>query len=240
MEKLTFKTEIFEGPLDLLLHLISQKKVSIFDISIIELIDQYMQSISEMQENELEVASEFLEMAARLIYIKTVSLLPRHEEAEDLQNELIGELLEYKVCKEMAARLSEMSTGFDYITRPQEDIKFSDEYRIKHELSELLTAYISAASRGERRLPPPVDAFRPIVSKKIVPVSGKVVFLLRRLRKSGKEQMMNLFAPSDTRSDIVATFLALLELLKSERVAVRGTMDNPEIILRQGGEKDGI
>ena len=94
MEKLNFKTEVFEGPLDLLLHLISQKKVSIFDVSVIDLIDQYMQYVSDMQENDLDVSSEFLEMAARLIYIKTVSLLPKHEEAESLQNELLGELIE--------------------------------------------------------------------------------------------------------------------------------------------------
>lgn len=231
MEKLTFKTEVFEGPLDLLLHLISQKKVSIFDVSIIELIDQYLESLGKMQEEELDIESEFLEMAARLIYIKTASLLPRHDEAEDLQNELLGELLEYKICKEMAARLAEIGTGFDNIPRPAERINFRGGYYVKHELPKLLAAYISAVSRGERRLPPPVDSFRPIVSKRIVPVSGKVVFVMRALRRSGSTKMLSLFGKNDTKSDIVATFLALLELLKSDRVRVTGSMDNPEIML---------
>ena len=137
MEKLNLKTQVVQGPLDLLLHLISQKKVSIFDISVIELIDQYIQCMNDMKESDLDISSEFLEMAARLIYIKTLSLLPKHEDAENLQNELLGELIEYKVCKEMAAELSPMAVGFDYITRPQEDIKAEDEYKLKHDPSEL-------------------------------------------------------------------------------------------------------
>ena len=239
MEKLNFKTEVFEGPLDLLLHLISQKKVSIFDISVIELIDQYIQCMNDMKESDLDISSEFLEMAARLIYINTLSLLPKHEDAENLQNELLGELIEYKVCKEMAAELSPMAVGFDYITRPQEDIKAEDEYKLKHDSSELLKAYISAVSRSDRRLPPPISEFNPIIHKKIVPVSGKVVYLLRRLRKDGHAKMLSLFRPTDTKSDIVATFLALLELLKSERVMVSGSIDNPNIIFKDGGEALG-
>ena len=239
MEKLNFKTEVFEGPLDLLLHLISQKKVSIFDISVIELIDQYIQCMNDMKESDLDISSEFLELAARLIYIKTLSLLPKHEDAENLQNELLGELIEYKVCKEMAAELSPMAVGFDYITRPQEDIKAEDEYKLKHDSSELLKAYISAVSRSDRRLPPPISEFNPIIHKKIVPVSGKVVYLLRRLRKDGHAKMLSLFRPTDTKSDIVATFLALLELLKSERVMVSGSIDNPNIIFKDGGEALG-
>ncbi len=239
MEKLNFKTEVFEGPLDLLLHLISQKKVSIFDVSVIELIDQYIQCMNDMQENDLDISSEFLEMAARLIYIKTVSLLPKHEDAENLQNELLGELIEYKVCKEMAAELSQMANGFDYIIRPQENIKADEKYKRKHDAAELLKAYISAVSRSERRLPPPISEFNPIIHKKIVPVSGKVVYLLRRLRKEGHVKMLSLFRPADTKSDIVATFLALLELLKSERVTVSGSIDNPNIIFKDDGDTLG-
>ena len=235
MEKLNFKTEVFEGPLDLLLHLISQKKVSIFDVSVIDLIDQYIQCMSDMQENDLDISSEFLEMAARLIYIKTVSLLPKHDDAENLQNELLGELIEYKVCKEMAAELSQIANGFDYIIRPQENIKADEQYKRKHDASELLKAYISAVSRSERRLPPPISEFNPIIHKKIVPVSGKVVYL----RKEGHVKMLSLFRPADTKSDIVATFLALLELLKSERVMVSGSVDNPNIIFKDDGDMLG-
>ena len=80
MEKLSYKLETFEGPLDLLLYLITKNKLDICDIQISELLDQYMEQINAMQEADMDIASEFLEMAARLVYMKTVSLLPKHEE----------------------------------------------------------------------------------------------------------------------------------------------------------------
>ena len=98
MESLQYKLEIFEGPLDLLLHLISKHKLNINDIPIIMLVDQYMEYINDMSEQNMEIAGEFLEMAAHLVYIKTVSLLPKHEEAEVMKKELQGRLIEYSLC----------------------------------------------------------------------------------------------------------------------------------------------
>ena len=86
MEKLSYKIEAFEGPLDLLLYLISKNKLNIFDIQISELLEQYLQQIDVMKERDMDVSSEFLEMAARLVHIKSVSLLPKHEEAEELKD----------------------------------------------------------------------------------------------------------------------------------------------------------
>ena len=82
MEPISYKLEVFEGPMDLLLHLITKHKIDIYDIPILELVEQYVSYVREMQEENMDVASEFLEMAARLVYIKTVSLLPVYEEAE--------------------------------------------------------------------------------------------------------------------------------------------------------------
>ena len=96
METPTYKLEVFEGPMDLLLSLISKHKLDIYDIPIVELVEQYTDYVRKMQEADMDVASEFLEMAARLVYIKTVSLLPVHEEADRLRQELTGELLEYR------------------------------------------------------------------------------------------------------------------------------------------------
>ena len=101
MEKLSYKLETFEGPLDLLLYLITKNKLDICDIQISELLDQYMEQINAMQEADMDVSSEFLEMAARLVYMKTVSLLPKHEEMEALRQELTGQLLEYQECKRL-------------------------------------------------------------------------------------------------------------------------------------------
>ena len=93
MEQINYKLEVFEGPMDLLLSLISKHKLDIYDIPIMELVEQYTDYVRQMQEADMDVASEFLEMAARLVYIKTVSLLPKSEEAEELKRELTGELL---------------------------------------------------------------------------------------------------------------------------------------------------
>ena len=95
MSTLNYKIEVFEGPMDLLLHLISKHKLNIYDIPIVELVEQYLAYVNEMKNHDLEVASEFLEMASRLIYMKTVSLLPKHEEIEELKKELTGELLAF-------------------------------------------------------------------------------------------------------------------------------------------------
>lgn len=107
-QQLQYKLSAFEGPLDLLLTLISKNKIDIYDISISELLDQYMEQINMMQENQMDIASEFLTMASRLVYIKSVMLLPKYEEeAEELKKELSGQL-EYAVCREMAAKLGDI------------------------------------------------------------------------------------------------------------------------------------
>ena len=87
-ETISYKLEVFEGPMDLLLSLIRKNKLDIYDIPITELVEQYMDYVRKMQESDMELASEFLEMAARLVYIKTVSLLPVHDEADELKREL--------------------------------------------------------------------------------------------------------------------------------------------------------
>ena len=112
MEAISYKLDVFEGPMDLLLHLISKHKLNIYDIPIIELVTQYVDYVKRMQEEDMYVASEFLEMAARLVYIKTVSLLPVYEEAEELKKELTGELLEYRDCQIMAGKLAQHTDGF--------------------------------------------------------------------------------------------------------------------------------
>ena len=126
--QLNFKLDVFEGPLDLLLHLISKHKLNINDIEISKLLEQYLDVIAEMKMADLEVASEFLEMAARLVYIKTVSLLPRHEEAEDLKKELTGQLLEYQACKAAAARLALQNNGYNIFVRQPEKLPIDKTY----------------------------------------------------------------------------------------------------------------
>ena len=215
---LVFTSKDFSGPLDLLLHLISKNKLDIKDIEIFILIDQYISQIEQFREYDMDIASEFLDMASRLIYLKTVSLLPKSEEAEELKAELTGELIEYQLCKEMAAKLAENTEGFKTAVREPVKIDIDKSYKRQHTPDILLKYYADAVGRGLRRLPPPVDAFSGIVQKKIVSVSSKIVVVLRNLKKKSKVKFKSLFEKAETRSDVVATFLAVLELFKDKRI----------------------
>lgn len=236
MEQPLYKLDVFEGPMDLLLHLITKHKLDIYDIPIIELVDQYTAYVRNMQDSDMKVASEFLEMAARLVYIKTVSLLPVYEEAEELKKELTGELLEYRDCKILAKKLSEQTDGFDLLTRAPENIDPDMTYRRLHETSELISAYIAAAGKKLRRLPPPLDSFKNIVTKKIVSVASKIESIKACLRSVKKRRLSDIFKSAESRSDLVAAFLAVLELAKSKEVYISGDGDNTEIELLEGNE----
>ena len=183
--QLNFKLDVFEGPLDLLLHLISKHKLNINDIEISKLLEQYLDVIAEMKMADLEVASEFLEMAARLVYIKTVSLLPRHEEAENLKKELTGQLLEYQACKAAAARLALQNNGYNIFVRQPEKLPIDKTYMREHLSDELLFAYLDVIGKAKRKLPPPAKAFSGIVSRTIVSVSSRISFFRNRYKTDG-------------------------------------------------------
>ena len=176
--QLNFKLDVFEGPLDLLLHLISKHKLNINDIEISKLLEQYLDVIAEMKMADLEVASEFLEMVARLVYIKTVSLLPRHEEAEDLKKELTGQLLEYQACKVAAARLALQNNGYNIFVRQPEKLPIDKTYMREHLSDELLFAYLDVIGKAKRKSPPPASAFSGIVTKRMVSVTSRIIFCI--------------------------------------------------------------
>jgi segregation and condensation protein A len=221
MAELSFHLSDFEGPLDLLLHLISKHKLNILDIEISELLRQYLLAIETRDDSSLEVRSEFLEMAARLVHIKTVMLLPRHEEeADSLRSQLSGELMEYRLCRLAAAALRERAEeNRVYVRRPMEAGE-DTEYRLRHPASVLYDAMRSATGRAVRRRPPEKAAFSGIVEHRIVSVGSRLVHLLRRLYRAETMPFPEVFADQRDRSELVATFLALLELVKAGRVTV--------------------
>ncbi len=231
MEKLSYKLEVFEGPLDLLLHLINKHKLDIIDIPIIELVEQYLQYVNKIKEDDLDAASDFLEMAARLVYIKTVSLLPVHEEAKELKKELSAEIIGYRDCKKLAANLSLRTSGFDYIEREPEDIAPDFSYKRLHELSQLISAYSFAAGRKMRRLPPPIESFKAIVERKIVSVSSKIDYIVNTLKTSKKKRLFSILEHADSRSDLIAAFLAVLELARNKMIFISGTGDETAVSL---------
>lgn len=236
MEQINYKLEVFEGPMDLLLHLISKHKLNINDIPIVELVNQYLDYVRQMKNADFDVAGDFLEMAARLIYIKTVSLLPRQEEAEQLKKELTGELIEYRDCKIMAEKLSHSTDGFDRFVRESQPGYINYDYERFHEGEELLNAYISAAGRAQRKLPPPLDSFKVIVARKFVNVASKVGGVIEKLKAKRKVKFLNLFSDAQSKSDLVATFLAVLELAKTKKIILNGSMQDMEVSISEEGE----
>ena len=238
MDKLEYKLEVFEGPLDLLLYLISKNKLNINDIQLTVLVDQYVEYIRTMQLQDMDVASEFIEMASRLIYLKTVSLLPKHDEAEQLKEELTEELMEYERCRRAAMLLGTMTDEFDTFVKIPEKVEYDKTYQNTHEKELVLSAYIAAIGRGQRKLPPSTTVFGKIVARKIVSVSSKIVFVIKNLMRGGKQKMNLLFKTAQSRSELVATFLAVLELCKASRVHLDGEGDDMEITMVRGKKHD--
>ena len=223
MEKLTFSVAEYDAPLDLILHLLQKNKLSILDIEISSLLDQYLEAIAHMSEQDLEVASEFLEMASRLVHIKTVSLLPKHKEEEDkLRQELSGQLIEYAMCKLAAVNLGDIYLGQDIFVRDAVHIEIDPTYTLTHEAGELVAALIDVMGKEARRLPPPRETFDPLVTRPVISVTAKIFAILRALRLKGPAHLESLYLASADRSGVVATFLAVLELIKAGKVSMNG------------------
>ena len=235
-ETLSYKLDVFEGPLDLLLNLIAKNKLNIYDIPIAELLEQYMAQIHEMQAADMDVASEFLEMAARLVHIKSVSLLPKKEEEAALKQELTGQLLEYQQCKEAAMRLRERFS-LDGIVRAQADIPTDLTYTRHHKPQELLSAYLSMLGKKKPPEPQkPEDTISKLITRRVVSVASQIVFVLRSLWKKRHVSLKELFRGKNDPSERVAAFLAVLELVKDKRLRVDGDGEDCEIKLTNGGE----
>ncbi len=227
MTSISYRLESFEGPLDLLLYLITKHKLNINDIQISVLLEQYLEYIDGLDEQDFEYAGEFLEMAARLILIKTLSLLPKHEEAQEMKKELEGKLIELSLCKIAAKRLTNRYVGDKIFVRRPAVLDEIKTYTQVHEPEDLLSAYFGLSDKKIKNRPVEASVFKPIVSHKIVAVSTKILYVLRRLYKTGSCSMAGLYDGMTDKSEKVATFLAILELTKAGRIKLND--DNTEI-----------
>ncbi len=224
MNKISYKFERFEGPLDLLLSLVSKNKISIIEINILDLLEQYLEYINVMQINDMNIASEFLEMASRLLYMKSLYLLPKHEHSEvkELEKKLRVELISYKECKELAKKFWNI-ISFDSYTKKPELIDADMTYKKRHKAEKLLEAYDGIkrnkfSSREE--IKKKEDKLTKIISRKIVSVSSKIGYILRSV-KDNKEMSYNLLiSEQESKSDKIAAFLAVLELIKNKQIIV--------------------
>ena len=221
----------FEGPLDLILYLLGKNKMEIQDISISLICDQYLAWLARRQELDLEVASEFVTMASQLVYIKTRMLLSiEDEEAQSEMDALIASLEErkrnenYAKVKTMAARLAPMGEfGRNILTRPPEPVKRGKIFAYDQAPADLILAMAEIQSRAERSLPPPRSAFSDIVQHEPYPVESKAREILNRLKHHGVTRFLLLFRGSRSRSEVVATFIAVLELCKARMIRLAGS-----------------
>lgn len=221
----------FEGPLDLILFLLSKNRMEIQDISISLICDQYLAWLAVRQDMDLEVASEFVAMASHLVYIKTRMLLSiEDEEAQSEMEALIQSLEErrrnemYVQVKAAAEQLSPLGEfGRNIHTRNPEGAKRGKIYEYDHVQADLLLAMAEIQNRAEHALPPPRTAFDNIVQHEPYPVENKAREILQRLKQYGVTRFRLLFRGNRSRSEVVATFMAVLELCRARVLHLSGS-----------------
>ena len=220
MEEKIVRIEQYEGPLDLLLALIQKHKIDILDIPIADICTQYMEYIDTLREHAMEVTGEFIVMGAQLMLIKSRKLLPRDEEDEDPRRELVDALLEHRRAVLAAQLLRERAeTYFDRFTKEPDELP-PESYSRLHPVSLLTEAFARLASRmSEAELPEP-ELFEKLESERYFTVDEKVLHISKRLSRLRSCRFSVMFDDCRSRGEIVATFLALLEMVKSGSVSV--------------------
>ena len=243
--------EDFEGPLDVIFTLLSKNKIEIQDVSITAILEQYLAYLEEMKRLDMEIASEFITMASHLMLIKTKMLLSAAEqaEAEDELDQLRQSLIERKrkeAMEQIRLAITELEPrneiGRCIFTKEPEPLRRDQGYRYQHSPIDLLKALDAIAERSARQLPPPTMNFMGIVGKEPYPVSKKAGEVLRQLVLRGVEKLKNLFKGNKSRSEVVATFLAVLDLCKSNSVALEGDVngENLSVRLLDGEERSDL
>ena len=240
MSEYKVKFEVFEGPLDLLLYLIKKEEVDIYEVNLTKLATQFIEYIEMMREFDLEIAGEFLVMASTLMYIKSRELLPvdqqaqieDEEEGEDPRWELIRQLVEYKKFKDAAAQLQVLEgTQENIFPRVPGKLEFeSDKPAVKPDVSifDLLNAVTSVLKRLEQKQGSTRDIFEDKWT-----VSEKIEYVVRILSSRESVRFSELFEDATSRSEVVCTFLALLELIRLKQLVCGQTEDFGEIEIRK-------
>ena len=240
--------EDFEGPLDVIFLLLNKNKIEIQDVSIAAILEQYLAYLDEMKRLDMEIASEFITMASHLMLIKTKMLLSAAEAAEaQTELDLLRQSLLERQRKEAMEQIHMAITvleprndvGRCLFVKEPEPLPKETGYRYSHTSLDLLQALDMIAERNERRLPPPTVNFKGIVGKEPYPVTKKATEVIRNLILRGIEKLKNLFKGSKSRSEIVATFLAVLELCKTNSVALEDDLsgENPNVRLLSNPEE---
>ena len=243
--------EDFEGPLDVIFLLLSKNKIEIQDVSITAILEQYLSYLEEMKRLDMEIASEFITMASHLMLIKTKMLLSAAEQAEaqselDLLRQSLIERQRKEAMEQIRTAISWLEPrneiGRCLFTKDPEPLRRDRTYRYQHDVQDLPRALDEIAERNQRRLPPPTVNFKGIVGKERYPLARKTGEVLRQLILRGMEKLKNLFRGNKSRSEIVATFLAVLELCKTNSVSLEDDIsgENPNVRLLDKTKAEGI
>lgn len=221
-QKISVRLEVFEGPLELLLHLLKKNKVSIYDIPIVKITGQYLEYLAQCKAFDIELSSDFLVMASELLLIKSKMLLPKpEEEKEDPRQDLADRLLQYERMKKLSGFLkeNEFATRYNYFKEPDyieaRPADYSDQM---FDLDILISAFLDVADKIERKAPPPKSAFKAVTPHEIIPVEGRVKYIREKLKTGKKTKFESLFSGIESKPVLVATFLALLEMIKGELI----------------------
>ena len=227
------KLEVFEGPLDLLLHLIKKEEVDVYDIPVARITDEYLQYLNLFETMNLDLAGEYLVMAATLTHIKSRMLLPPSEEDteepdEDPRADLVHQLIEYQRFREAAVALGERPVLERDVFRREATVPETDQsdgIRLRDvTVADLLEAFREVMERALR------ESFHEVIHEDIS-VDECVQVIVQRLEVDGPLRFRDLFGGAPSRRRLVATFLALLELVKRQAVRARQEEDGAEILL---------
>lgn len=232
--ELEFKLEAFEGPLDLLLHLIEKNKVDIYDIPIVEITDQYLEYVANMPKDDLDLASEFLVMAATLIDIKSRMLLPKEidENGEEIdpRAELVEKLVEYKKYKYAASELRDMQlyagkAMYKQPTVPKEVRKYEppvdlDKLLDGVSLSKLNEIFQMVLKRQVDKIDPVRSKFGKIEMEE-VSLPDKIDYVVNTVRTRKKCSFKQLLEAQSSKMEVIVSFLAILELIRVGRIEVK-------------------
>ena len=234
--------EDFEGPLDVIFLLLSKNKIEIQDVSITAILEQYLAYLEEMKRLDIELASEFITMASHLMLIKTKMLLSTAEAVEaeselDLLRQSLLERQRHEAMDQIRMAITDLEPrnelGRCIFTKSPEPLRRDNTYRYQHSVEDLIWTLDTITERNQRRLPPPTVNFKGIVGKEPYPVTKKAKEVVRNLVLRGIQKLKTLFKGSRSRSEIVATFLAILELCKTNSVTLEDdvTGENPNVRL---------
>ena len=225
--ELTYRLEQFEGPLDLLLTLIQKNKVSITDIPIAIICDQYVEYIAKAQELDMEVASEFIVMASELMLIKSKMLLPKVDEGEeDPRQTLTDALLRYSQAKEAVQKLTPMYAYYSgRMVKDTDEISVDKTFVHDQDVSSLCAAVRRIVAYNNAMEKAATTTFKPMISKPIIPVEIKIVSIIRRIEAQGTASLHELLSGEATLPDMIASFLGVLELIKVRKLLLADIPD---------------